>query len=157
MLTDTQLAVFSAALAAETDADLVALRDAGNTGGVAAWYNEDSSFWVWRTSVPVGEYRDALTWTEVDLLTAGKARIWEWLTGLMTLPLQPSKQAVRQGLADCWASNSATRPALIAISKRLATRGEEIFATGTGTEATPGDLVFEGSITNEDVIKALAV
>lgn len=157
MLTASQLTTFAAALAAETDATLAALRDSGQTGAVAAWYNEDSStFYVWRNSVPLEEYRGAITWTEVDALTAGAARIWEWITGGMTLPLEPSNPEVRQGLADCWGAGTTTRTDLIAASKRLASRAEELFATGTGSEADPA-VVDDIAITDQDVIRALEV
>ena len=39
--------------------------------------------------------------------------------------------------------------------KRLATRGEKVFATGTGTQATPGVLGWEGSLRDADVVLAL--
>ena len=126
------------------NSDYSAIADALNAAS-------NPAFVVWRTSVPVAEYRDALVWTEVDGLTGGKPRIWEWLTGNLTLPLETSKAAVRQGLADCWASNSATRPALLALAKRTATRAEGVLATGTGSDAAPGDLVFEGAISGYDI------
>lgn len=157
MLTDSQLTTFAAALAAETDSTLAALRDSGQTGAVAAWYNEDSSaFYVWRNSVPLSEYRDAITWTEVDALSVGAARIWEWLTGGMTLPLEPSRAEVRSGLAECWGAGTTTRTDMTAVSKRLATRAEELFATGTGSEADPA-IVDDMTITDYDVIRALGV
>lgn len=127
-----------------SNSDYSAIADALNAAS-------NPAFVVWRTSVPVEEYRDALVFTEVDQLTVGKSRIWEWITGNMTLPLETGKSAVRQGLADCWASNSATRPALIALAKRTATRAEGVLATGTGSDAAPGGLAWEGEISVFDV------
>lgn len=157
MLTTAQLTTLAAAIAAEADAEFVALRNAGATGAMAEWLNQDSTFVVWRSEVSVDEYRDALVWTEVDALTAGKARIWEWVTGQMTLPLQASKAPVRQGLADCWASNTTTRTNLLAVAKRPASKAEALFASGTGTTASPGNLGWEGPLRNEDVVAALEV
>ncbi len=39
MLTPAQLATIKAAIAAETEPSFVALRDAGSTGQMAAWFN----------------------------------------------------------------------------------------------------------------------
>ena len=155
MLTTEQRTTLAAALRADTDPDVVAALAIRNDTELTRLYNLPSTFVVWRTNVPVNEYRDALTWTEVDGLTTGKARIWEWVTGQMTLPLQANKLAVRQGLADCWAANSTTRASLLAVAKRFATKTEALFTTGTGTTATPGDLVAEGTLTTEDVGRAL--
>jgi hypothetical protein len=47
-----------------------------------------------------------------------------------------------------------TRAALLALWKRLATRGEKLYATGTGSDAVPGTLTFEGNISARDVEEA---
>lgn len=155
-MTPAQLTTLAAAIRADTDPAVIAALAIGNVTGLVALYNDASTFIVWRSSIPVEEYRDAITWTEVDALTTGsKYRIWEWLTGNMTLPLEPSKATVRAGLADCWASNTTTRTNLLAISKRAATKAEKVFATGTGTTASPGALGWEGLLTIEDVGVAL--
>lgn len=154
-LTSNQRAIFRTVLLADMDPAVVAARNARNDTEVARLYNLDSAFIVWRTLIMPAEYREAVTWTEVDALATGKARIWEWITGGMTLPLDASKASVRQGLADCWAAGSATRAALLAVAKRPATKAEAIFATGTGSNASPGLLVFEGAVSIEDVGRAL--
>jgi hypothetical protein len=156
-LTTTQLATLKAAIAAETDAQFVAWRADGNVAGMAIWYNTatNPAFIVWRSSVPSDEYRRVMTWTEVDALTVGKARIFEWLTGNMSLPFDPSNTAVRTGLADAWASNTTTRASLIALSKRTATRAEKLFATGTGSDAAPATMGFEGALVSDDITAAL--
>lgn len=157
MLNDSQLAAFAAALAAESDAELVAFRNSGDTGGIANWYNAPSTVWVWRTRVPVDEYRNALVWTEVDGLTAGGARIWDWITGSMTLDINPSKTEIRQGIGDCWNAGTTTRTNLLSVGKRFASRLEAMFATGTGSEADPAVLDVEGEIPYTEVIRALAL
>lgn len=155
MLNDTQKMTLATYLRSATDPAVVAAVASRTDNVLAAWLNEDSTFIAWRSEVPVEEYRKAIVWTECDSLQAGKARIWEWVTANMTLPIDASDPAIRQGLADCWAANSSTRPALLAVAKRVATRCEALFASGTGTVADPGTLDFEGSISVGDVADAL--
>jgi hypothetical protein len=116
---------------------------------VAAAYNLTASpqFVVWRTNVPVAEIvNNGFTWTAVDTLTVGKARIWEWMkeSGF----INPSKANVRQGLNDAFAS---TQPNITPTLKRDATRAEALLATGTGTTGSPGTMTFEGSLSYSDV------
>ena len=156
MLTTVQLATLKAAILA--DPMLSAMWTAGNPAAIALAFNEPAtpSFYVWRTSVSPSEYREAIVWTEVDALTTGsKYRIWEWLTADMTLPIDASKLNVRQGLSDCWASNTTTRPNLLAIAKRLANRIEKLLATGTGSNASPATMGYEGTLTWQDINEAM--
>jgi len=118
-------------------------------------YNLASTFYVWRTAVTPAEYRAAIVWSEVDTLNAGAARIWEWVTSNMTETLNGADANIRQGIADAFGPSTTTRANLLAAAKRFATKAESLFATGTGSEASPGTLVFEGNITTEDVGRAL--
>ena len=47
-----------------------------------------------------------------------------------------------------------TRPKLWFCWKRFATEGEKLYATGTGSDATPATMTFEGSISYQDVSTA---
>jgi hypothetical protein len=49
----------------------------------------------------------------------------------------------------------AVRDAVYVHCKRSATRGEKVFATGSGSDVAPGALVFEGRISDYDVVRAL--
>lgn len=120
---------------------------------VAAAYNLTASpqFVVWRTSVTVSEIvNNGFTWTAVDSLTAGKARIWEWMKESGSI--NPSKANVRQGLNDAFAS---TQPNITPTLKRDATRAEALFATGTGTTGSPGTMTFEGNLSYSGVQEAM--
>jgi len=46
---------------------------------------------------------------------------------------------------------AATRAKLLTLYKRLANRGEKLFATGTGSDASPATMTFEGQISDADV------
>jgi len=120
-------------------------------------YNEPSTFTVWRSTIEVDEYRTAIVWTEVSdvAMTVAKARIWEWMTSNMSLPLYVASAPVRTGLADCWGATTVTRANLLAMAKRYANKVEVLYATGTGTVAIPGNLVWEGPSTFDIVQYAL--
>lgn len=154
-LTDAQQQTLATHIRANTDPAVVAALAQRNDTALAEHYNGASSFIVWRTSIRPDEYRDAIVWTAVDGLTAGKARIWDWITAGMTLPIDASKTNVRQGIADAWGATSATGLALTALAKRPASRAENLFTTGTGTTANPGLLTWEGPLHYNDVSDAL--
>lgn len=119
---------------------------------IALAYNLPASpaFVVWRTDVPATEIMaNGFVWTAVDSLTVGKARIWDWMTRYGSI--NPSKANVRQGLLDCFGAGSAMATAIQPHLKRPATRFERLFATGTGSDAQPGTMVLEGSVSYQDV------
>lgn len=157
-LTDAQLATLKTDIYA--DPELVALisdpNDDAHCYPIADIYNtETASYWVWKNEVTPEEYRSVITWSEVDTMNNGDARIWEWITANMTLSYNANDANVRQGLNDAWATSPTSKAALIDISKRLATRVEELFATGTGTNASPASMVVIGPISFQDVCKAI--
>jgi len=154
-LTDAQYTTLANHIRANTDPDVVAALAIRNDTELARLYNLDSSFYVWKTSIAPDEYRSAMVWTEVDTLNAGNARIWEWVTNYFTSNLDASDANVRQGIADAFGAGTTTRANLLALGKKLASVYEEVFATGTGTEATPGTMVLQGPVTTKIIGKAL--
>jgi len=117
---------------------------------------------VWRTSVMQDEVtaQSGFTWTLVDGLTGGSARIWEWLFDNASRAIDASKVNVRQGIADVWSGTAqklAVQSAVLAVCKRKATVCEKVLATGTGTTQTPATMGFEGSISYSDVTDARAL
>lgn len=142
--TPAQLQTLKSACAADiTCNDLMTQAD---DVGMAAWFNTvDATFIVWRPDVRALEMDSAMTWTEVDGLTVGKARIWEWMR--TTAPLDCRAANIRQGLSDAFASATATKAALQAVCKRVATRAEKALATGTGTSGSPATMSWYGTLT----------
>jgi hypothetical protein len=126
------------------------------------YYNAPSSpaFTVWRTSVTQDEImQNGFDWVQVDNLSVGKARIWEWLFDNSSTSINPSKANVRAGIDEAWkgtAAMLAVRAAVYVHCKRVANRVERIFATGTGSDAVPGVLTFEGELTTSDVSAMLS-
>lgn len=148
--------------AIEAAPELTAPLAAGDDMAVVTWCNAPSTFTVWRTSLPIEEVMaNGFIWTEIDNLSVGKARIWEWMSRLGTI--NPSRQNVRQGLRDCFevaapltfGNRGAGTGGLQPHLRRLATNAEQMLATGTGTVAQPGQLGVEGRIDAGDVAAIL--
>ena len=161
MLNETQLAVFKTALDAETDSELVGYRDSGATPLIAQWYNRDAdpAVIVWRTDVNQDEImQNGFDWVRVDNLANGKARIWEWMFANESRSFNPSKLNVRAGIEEVWKGTQAdlaVRAAVYVHCKRNATRIEELFASGLGTDESPSTMDFEGNLSEYDVTMAL--
>ena len=143
------------ALKADILADPVLAQEPMNSDGafaIALAYNLEASpaFVVWRTSVPAQEIMaNGFVWTAVDALTAGKARIWDWMTRYGSI--NPSKANVRQGLQDCFGAGSPMVTGSLPHLRRNSTRAERLFATGMGTSGSPGTLTFEGTLSYQDI------
>ena len=155
MLTPAQLLTLKAAILAETNAGLVALRDAGATGAMAEWLNTTHpTFIVWKDRLTLADVREAWTWTEIDSLTQPKQ--FQFTQMFASGAVDVGKAAIRQGLQDIFAGAALaiSRAAIIAAAKRPATRAEAIFATGTGSFGSPGVLTFSGAVSDYDVIQA---
>lgn len=112
---------------------------------------------VWKTSVPIDEImRNGMDWVRVDNLSVGKARIWEWMGRLGEI--NPSKINIRAGIDATWASTPddlAVRAAVYTHCKRSANRLEKLFATGTGSDASPATMVIEGVLNYTQVFEAM--
>jgi hypothetical protein len=180
-LNTAQLLALKAAIAAEVDLAFAADRTAGNTGAMAAFFNQPSAFWVWRPSTPSASIMEVITWASFTPLDAAdgtaiytnralvcalkRDNLWAMLTqsGLNTAQL-----GVRNNLSDALQNVPAGAAGALldagwlgagkvkAAISRLATKGENLFTTGTGTANTPGLLGVEGDVTNENVYTALA-
>lgn len=111
------------------------------------------SFIVWKTDVDPNEImKNGMDWTQVDNLTVGKARIWDWLTALGKF--NAAKINVRAGIDAAWVGTSqmlAVRAAVYVHCKRSATIIEKLLATGTGTDVSPATMGFEGSVDYNDI------
>lgn len=150
------LAALKAALLAETDPEFVVHRTNGAVNLMADWLNQPSTFVVWKTSMTAKEMHNAYVWTEMDSFTnAGKQ--FQFNLMISTGEVNPSDANIRQGFQDIFSGSqfAQTRANLIALAKRFATRGEAILATGTGSDANPGTLVYEGNLSGAQVQQAL--
>lgn len=160
MLDNAQLLVLKADIAAKIlpGQPLEGL-DPTNTDqafAIADYYNMDSSpaFIVWKTFVSTSDCKTATVWTEYIGRSQGERDAWQFM--LSNGHIDASDSNIRQGIQDIFSgpSGATTRTNLVAIAKRTANRIEELLATGTGSDASPGTMTHEGQITYEDVLNS---
>lgn len=116
------------------------------------------AFTVWKSSVTQDEImQNGFDWTEVDNLSVGKARIWQWMFDNANRATNPSKSNVRAGISATWKGSApalAVQEAVFVHCKRSATVAEKLLATGTGSTESPATMGAEGDVTAQNVIDA---
>lgn len=132
----------------------------GNTD-IASAYNAlaSPSFTVWKTLVTISDVGKNINGTELAGLTANNLTRLQTIAIFSAAGVNPSLPDQRQFFDDVFsgAGGTVTRASLLALWKRLATRGEKLYANtsgGNGSNATPATLVFEGSVSAGDVDQA---
>jgi hypothetical protein len=171
MLTSSQAAAFKADVQSSEFSGLPPGGDSAFT--IAAAYNLNASpaFWVWRTLVTRKEAVSAVS-TDEDGTTT-RSFIWAG-NGYITRAqgerdafvalfnhedtINPSLDNVRAAFADIFSGTgnaASNRQHLSNVGRRIVTRCERLFVTGTGTAATPGKLTYEGNLTPTDVQNAM--
>lgn len=165
-LTAPQRAALKTAIQGSTDTNTLYVD--GNLDGLRALLNSDASpvFWVWRTNV---ERREIYSRQNDLPISGAQTGFWEWDTFkaqalteqgtwkemFMFDTLDFSKVNNRNGVIKIFTgagAPTAQRDHVLAIGRRPATRLERVFATGTGTTATPGTMVVEGPIEVSELV-----
>lgn len=150
-LVDTQRQVLKTLAQADPTANGYIV--SGDDTALAAWFNAATAYVVWRTSAKRDELQgDGFDWTQVDNLTTGQARIWDWIFD-STNSLNPSSLGVRNGISECWkgtAAKVAVATYVLGLCKRTANRAESALASGSGTTASPSTLTATGTLTPAD-------
>lgn len=171
-----QLQALKAAILA--DASIASLVAAGATGAIAEYLRGDSSFVVWRSQTPASDVFNAVAWAALTP-TDPPDGTQQWLNRAMLcqgkqLNLQillqgnpfiaSAKQKIRDGFQDALtavpsgaggATQTAGWSAVRLAMQRVASKYEQIFATGVGSAAIPGALVVEGVCSDYNVVQAL--
>lgn len=113
---------------------------------------------VWRTSVSQDEIMlNGFDWTRVDNLSVGAARVWQWMFDNGGKSFNPSKVNIRAGIDQVWkgtAQDLAVRAVVYTHCKRSATVFEKIFASGSGSDASPSTMAIESPVSYQDVMTA---
>lgn len=117
------------------------------------------SFTVWKTSAQTEQIMNAINGVSLAALQTAESNVLiSVIAAFQNSGLDPSVSDKRQLFDDLFAgaanNNGTTRANLLALWKRLATEGEQVYATGTGSDADPADLVVEGDITRQEVFAA---
>ncbi len=165
--TSAQLDTLKADLTAnQTQAFLDFKSDPDNTtkaNVVAGIYNGIASpdFWVWRTMVTQADVvgtttADGTTWSWTTYISRSQGERDGWREMFADGGFVDASQAnVRQGFADIFSGASAGAPAqrthLLTIGRRKATIAEKLFATGTGSTASPATMGAEGVLVYNSV------
>lgn len=160
-LTPSQLAALKAAILADSALSSQPNNSDGHVT-VAAALNADAipPFVVWRTNVRADEIGAAWVGTDIDGMSAlNMQRLQLLLASSPAGVFDMSRADRRAGFENPFGTNqnNASRVAMRAVWKRLASRGERLFAAGTGSDASPGTLVFEGQVAPLDVELARAL
>ena len=147
MLTSTQLSALKAAAFADPTAAQYLTN--GNDNELADWFNQPQTFVVWRSKLTPEQARAAIIKgaTQLDGLTVGKR---DSLFYLVSGDLDVSDAAVRTAIDDLCGTQNQLKGYLTAVQKRTTTRAEKILASGTGTDAAPANLGWEGWLSGND-------
>jgi hypothetical protein len=152
-LTSAQLATLKTAILADPALSSQPLTSAG-AQTIADAFNAQASpaFTVWKTSVTVRETGQVFDGTEwAGMTSANHTRLQTVAQYLASY--NAGVAGIRAMFNDIWsgAGGTNTRAALLVLWKRTATRAEKLFATGTGSDAAPATLVFEGRLSSDTV------
>lgn len=156
-LSDAQLQTLKIDMLAQ--ASLATARDTRDGEAIAAFYKGQASpnFTVWKTNVSINAVGKAFNGSELAGLTTANLTRLQTLAAYLAAGVDPSQASNRQFFDDVFsgAGGTNTRAALLALWKRLANRAEKLFATGTGSDAVPATMTFEGEISPSDALNAL--
>jgi hypothetical protein len=171
MLTSEMLQTLKAAILAETDAAVVAARTPATRDDrvIAAFYNQEAvpAFYV---------YRAQLSRHEILTGTSDEGTTFAWTAGAYitrsqgerdafremfnsTGNVDPSLPTIQSAFADIFSGTggAGNRAHIKAMARRACNRFERIFATGTGSKAAPGVAAVSGSVSTDDVSRALNI
>lgn len=157
-LSPEQTAILRAALL--SDPALAQWRTDRRDDLIEAYYNEPSNpaFVVWRTDVRAEEIGNAWVGTDIDGMSAlNMQRLQLLLASSPSGVFDMTRADRRAGFENPFGTNAnnASRVAMRTAWKRIVTRAERLFATGTGTDATPGVPGWQGTIPRSVVSQIL--
>lgn len=128
---------------------------------IAAELNKDAApaFIVWRDAVQAIEIGDAWIGTDIDGMSSlNMQRLQLLLASAAGGSFDMRRLDRRAGFENPFGANAnnASRVAMRAVWKRAATVFEKLFATGTGSDASPGVTTITGAVSYPDVQVARA-
>jgi hypothetical protein len=158
-LSPAQLATLKAAILADPVLAAQPL-NADGAYAIAVEMNKPAApaFTVWRSRVPFDEVADNTAIADLSAMTSANVNRYQTVMSISPNGVVPTTDR-RAGFEDIFggAAGATTRAKLGlagVVWKRLATRAEKLFATGTGSDAVPATLTFEGQLGYPDVVAA---
>lgn len=114
------------------------------------------SFTVWRTNVPTAQVGIAFNSSELSGMTTANTNRLGVMADYSGGTFDASRTDVRAGFDSVFggAGGALTRAALLITWKRLATGAEKALAAGTGSDAAPATMGYEGSVSPAQVQQA---
>lgn len=130
------------------DPQAILLMDGNSDIELAAGFNGNSTKVVFKTSVSTAEVGKNFEATSLSAMTSGNNDRLVSFAMWNPQGVDPTRIDHRQFFDDVFspASGAGTRTRLYALWRRLATRAESALATGTGTDASPALLIYEGKL-----------
>ncbi len=155
-LDPSRYAALKAAMLAETDPAFVSARDSGAVGLIADFYNAAATpaFIVWKSLVSLKDVGDKFNGSEFSGLSTANVSRLSAFADYSQEGINPALADRRQFFDDVFSVGGITKAALLVLWKRDARRIEKLYATGTGSSASPAILVFEGTVDGNDIIQA---
>lgn len=158
-LTPGQYATFAANVAADPVLSLLPPNSDSAFTIAAAYAQPAAGEWiVWRPDVSAEETGNAWVGTDIDGMSAlNMQRLQLLLASAPGGVFDMSRADRRAGFENPFGTNvnNASRVAMRAVWKRQANRLEKLFATGTGSTATPATMVVVGTLSYQEVMSAL--
>ncbi len=121
---------------------------------IKTWYNlVTAAFVVWKTSVSINAVGDNFVGSELSGLTTANQTRLQTIALFSTAGVNPSLADRRFFFDDVFsgAGGAGTRVKLLALWKRFATNSEKLFATGTGSDASPATMGYETALSVADI------
>lgn len=153
-LTQSQLAALKADILADPALNAFPNNSDGNTAIAQAYaLLAVPNFTVWKTNVSITQIGDNIVATDLAGLSTLNSTRLQTVVILSAEGVNPSLSDRRAFFDDIFsgAGGAATRAKLLILWKRFAKRVEKLFATGTGSDAVPATMTFEGDLTYQDV------
>jgi hypothetical protein len=155
VLTTAQKVVLKTDILANGDTNT--LYTDGNLSGLADLYNALSASVnnvVWKSNASITDIGNNFNATELAGLSSLNSTRLQTIALYSPNGINPSLTDRRAFFDDVFsgAGGATTRTQLLALWKRTANRLEKLFATGTGSSASPATLVVEGLLSFSDLI-----
>jgi hypothetical protein len=110
-----------------------------------------AAFQVWKSIMTIAQVGATFDPVELATLTATQLQQLEVLALYNAQGMSPATTSVRTFYINLFSGKPITLAALASAAQRLATTIEQLLATGTGTNASPATMGYEGPISYQDV------